>query len=173
MSALEHAVHFGGFVMAHAVWILSDLEAGELLCPIAVVTQGDGRKVIPFEAETQEEAVERGKLSLEQLRSSVDTWALAREGYYSLLGDGQPKTDALTVSSWAKGLDNLIVLRQLFLPVAMGGFTLIGPIGFSIHGLELEASLQAKFLTIAMEGVASHPHGADWEQWCAPKTQLN
>ena len=159
--------------MAHAVWIVSDLGAGELLCPIAVVTQGDGRKVIPFEAATQEEAIETGKLSFEQLRSSVDKWALAREGFYSLLGAGQPQTDVLTVSSWAKGLDEPIVLRQLFLPADKGGFTLVGPITISIHGLELDDSLQARFLAIAMEGVGSHPHGADWEHWSLPKSELN
>jgi hypothetical protein len=173
MAALENAVRFGGFVMAHAVWIVSDLAEGELLCPIAVVTQGDGRKVIPFEAATQAEAIERGKFSFEQLRSSVDTWALAREGYYALLGSDRADTDVLTISSWAKGLDEPLTLRQLFLPAGRGGFSLIGPISVSIHGVALEDPIQSKFLSIAMEGVLSHPRGGEWERWCLPKNKVN
>jgi len=53
MVPLEEALRFGGFVMAHSAWIASDLEKGELVCPIAVITKGDSRKVIPFEAATQ------------------------------------------------------------------------------------------------------------------------
>ena len=36
------------------------------------------------------------------------------------------------------GLDEPITLRQLFLPAGRGGFSLIGPIAVSIHGLDLE-----------------------------------
>jgi len=53
MSPLDDALRFAGFALAHAAWVISDLESGELLCPIGVVERGDTREVVPFEAESQ------------------------------------------------------------------------------------------------------------------------
>src|SRR5450631_2284473 len=165
MAVLEEALRFGGFVMAHAAWIASDLEIGELICPIVVITKGDTREVIPFEAETQAGAIENGKRSFEDLKSSVDAWALAREGLTSILGSDQPKMDSLAVSSWVKGLDEPIVLRQTFRPKGKGGFNLLGPMVIAIHGLIPEDEVHARLLPPVMEGVSSHPHGSNWEHW--------
>jgi hypothetical protein len=165
MVPLEEALRFGGFVMAHAAWIASDLEKGELVCPIAVITKGDSRKVIPFEAATQAEAIESGKRTFDDLKSSVDTWALAREGLFSVVGSDQPEIDSLVVSSWAKGLDEPIILRQLFRPKEKGGFGLIGQIVLVVHGMVPPDDAHAKLLFTAMQGVRSHPHGSSWERW--------
>jgi hypothetical protein len=168
MAALDEALRFGGFVMAHAAWIASSLATGELICPFAVVTTGDARKVIPFEAETQAAAIENGKHSFEDLKWSVDAWALAREGLFSVLGRDQPKIDSLLVSSWVKGLDEPIILRQLFRPKEKGGFGLIGQIVVAIHGMIPSDEVHAQLLLPAMEGVCSHPHGSGWERWSRP-----
>ena len=165
MVPLEEALRFGGFVMAHSAWIASDLEKGELVCPIAVITKGDSRKVIPFEAATQAEAVESGKRSFDDLKSSVDAWALAREGLFSIAGSDQPKIDSLVVSSWVKGLDEPIILRQLFRPKEKGGFGLIGQIIVAIHGVVPSCEVHARLLLPAMQGISSHPHGSSWERW--------
>jgi hypothetical protein len=52
MSALEKAAYFGGLVLAHTAWVVSDFDARALLCLIAIVEDGGEREVIAFEAET-------------------------------------------------------------------------------------------------------------------------
>lgn len=48
----EATLKLGGFVLAHAVWNVSDTDADELLCPLAVVERNGQRELIRFEAET-------------------------------------------------------------------------------------------------------------------------
>jgi hypothetical protein len=165
MNPLEDALRFGGFTLAHATWIVSDLEEGELLCPIAVVTKDDERKVIPFESDSQAEAIERGKNSLEELKDSVDRWAFAREGLLSIEETNDPKQDVIAVSAWVQGLDEPIILQQIFKPKASGIFSLIGPIRIAIHGQRPTEDVQLGLRLIAMQGVASHPHGSQWRRW--------
>ena len=165
MSALENAVRFGGFVLAHAAWIASDLQDSELICPIVVVTRGDAREVIPFEAESQAEAISMGNASLEELKNSVDAWALAREGLFSIPNGDAGKKDVLTVSSWVEGLDEPITLQQLFNPNSKGEFGLIGGLIISVHGQIPPEDTHSKLRHIAMQGVIQHPHGKEWNRW--------
>jgi hypothetical protein len=165
MSVLDDALRYGGFALAHAAWIASDLEPGELICPVAVVTRGDERKVVPFEASTQAEAIERGKASFSEFRDEADAWAFVREGLFSVVGEDAPKRDVLSVSSWVKQLDEPIVIQQLFRPKSQGGFCLIDDLMISIHGSMPSYDVHTRLCTIAMEGIAQHPHGERWSQW--------
>ena len=72
---LRHA----GLVMTHAAAIASVLEDGELICPFAVITKGENRQSIEFEASSQDEAVSQGWASLETYKEDFDLWAFARE----------------------------------------------------------------------------------------------
>ena len=72
LSPTKRAVRFGGMVLAHAAFVASDLAEGELICPFAIITKDDRRQVVPFEAESQAEAVANGKASLGELKSQVD-----------------------------------------------------------------------------------------------------
>lgn len=101
-------------MLAHAAWIASDLPAGELFCPIAVVEIGDSREVIPFEAVTQEEAIRLDKQKVAELTGAVDRWAFAREGLWSRLSSDTPKLDVLSVTAWSNGLDEPLILQQCF-----------------------------------------------------------
>ena len=165
MIPLDDALRFGGFVLAHAAWIASDLEAGELVCPVAVVETGDSREVIPFEAPSQEEAIRLGKQKMSELTGSVDRWAFAREGLWSILGSDLPKQDVLAVSAWSTGLDEPVILQQRFSPKSKGNFTLLGPIMILVHGMNCTAEIQSKLLPIVSRGISQHPHGENWSRW--------
>jgi hypothetical protein len=165
MSPLDDALRFAGFVLAHAVWAISDLEAGELLCPIGVVECGDSREIIPFEAPSQEEAIKLGKKKMIELTSTVDRWAFAREGLSSILGSNSPKEDVVSVSAWSAGLDEPITLQQAFSPKSKEGFALIGAVEIVIHGTKCTEQIQSKLLPIISRGIAQHPHGEGWRKW--------
>ena len=137
-------------MLAHAAWIASDLPAGELVCPIAVVEIGDSREVIPFEVATQEEAIRLGKQKVAELTGAVDRWAFAREGLWSLLGSDSPKLDVLSVTVWSNGLDEPLLLQQCFSPTAKGTFQLLDSIkivvlSFVVSG-NSHSALEAKRL---------------------------
>ncbi len=165
VPAFEDAIRFGGFVLAHAAWIASDQPAGDLICPFAVVVRGNEHELIPFEADSQAEAISRGKASFDELRPKVNKWSLAREGLWGYVGENAPKKDAITVSSWVKGLDEALHLSQLFKPAASGRFELIGEITIIVHGMILSGSAHEKLNEIAMEGIAQHPQGWEWDSW--------
>ncbi len=164
-SALEDALRYGGFVLAHAAWIASDLGAGELICPIAVIQKGVVREVIPFEAESQVQAINRGKASFDEFKDDVDAWAFEREGIFSIAGGDAARKDVLTVSSWVKQLDEPITLQQLFRPKAKNGFCLVGDLMISIHRAIPPDDVHGRLRTIVMEGVSLHPQGGNWNYW--------
>ncbi len=165
MSALEQSFRFAGFALAHAAWIASDQLPGELICPIAIITKGDERKVIPFEADTQIDAINAGKGSFEDLKHTVDSWALVREGYYSV-ADGSPsRRDVLAVSSWVKGLDEPVLLQQLFSPTSKGRFRLIGGLILTVHGVQLQKDAYDRMSAFVIQGIHQHPHGQRWTEW--------
>jgi hypothetical protein len=57
---------------------------GELLYPFALIETNGLRRVLRFEAESQEEAIESAKHQLDSLKTSSDMWAFAREGIMRL-----------------------------------------------------------------------------------------
>src|SRR4051812_12591641 len=101
MSVSAAALLLAGFVLAHAGWNVSDLEEGDLLCPLAVVEEHGQRTLDRFEAKTQEEAIAKGKAAMVEHSKTADAWAFAREG---LLTEETGKTDILVVDFWAKGM---------------------------------------------------------------------
>lgn len=80
LFAPDNVICHAGLVMAQAANIASVLDVGELICPFAVVTKGDSRESINFEAATQDQAISEGWASLEKYKEYFDLWALAREG---------------------------------------------------------------------------------------------
>ena len=165
MRPFESAIWFGGLVMAYAAWIVSEIEEGSLLCPFAFLQSGDERRVIAFEFESQAESVQRGEASLAEHRDTVDCWGFARDGLLSDSGSVQKKVDVLTVSSWRRGLDEPVILRQRYMPNMGGHFRLLGAIEVAVHGAVTPEPAQTSFRSLAMSGVQSHPQGALWLTW--------
>src|SRR5689334_1387184 len=101
MPIPESAVLLAGFVLAHAVWSVSDLPKGDLLVPLAIIEKNGQREVLRFEAETQAEAINEGKATLVKHQADADAWAFAREGQFK--EDGK-YVDVISVDAWAKGM---------------------------------------------------------------------
>ena len=161
----ELALRFGGLALAHAALIASDLAEGELICPFAIVTKDDRRQVIPFEAESQVEAIERGKASLEELRDQIDFWSLGREGLWSDSDSTSGKVDVLVISAWTHGMDAPITLMQRFRPAATGNFSLLGSVDIILEGTILSDDRAATLRTLVSEGIAQHPNDVPWSSW--------
>lgn len=164
-SLLERAIRFGGMVLAHAALITSDLPEGELMCPFAIITKDNRRQLLPFEAETQEAAVENGKASLDDLRDQVDYWGFGREGLWSDSEVTADKTDVLVVSAWAPGMHEPAVLMQRFRPAATGQFVLIGMIEIILEGQMLTAERGKHLRALVREGISMHPSAVPWAEW--------
>ena len=164
LSATERAVHFGGMVLAHAAFIASDLLEGELICPFAIITKDDRRQVVPFEAESQAESVEKGKASLAEFKDQIDYWGFGREGLWSEHG-ATDRTDVLIVSSWTHGMEEPVILMQRFRPAASGQFLLLGAIDIVLAGEVLASDVAAPLRVLASEGIAMHPSQVPWASW--------
>jgi hypothetical protein len=144
--------------MAQLASIASVLENGELVCPFAVITKGDNRQSIEFQARSQDEAVSEGWASLEKYKDHLDLWALAREG---LLKGPNGKEDVLLVAAWTHGMLEPVVFLQRFLPRDKDGFALLGPV---VAQDQPEGELD-RIADAFMEGVRAHPKGRLWSSW--------
>ncbi len=163
MSPLDDALRFGGLALSHAAWIASDLEEGQLICPIAMIEREDVREVIPFEAETQQEAVEQGLQKIREF-TDVDRWTFIREGLMTRQ-ESVPKVDVLRISSWSLGLDEPLTVVQRFSPNWPGPFGLIGSPIVAIHGIVCEEPTQSRLRALVEGGARSHPQGEMWMKW--------
>ncbi len=122
-----------GFLLAHAVWSVSDLPEGELLVPLAVVEVNGERSLQRFEAETQEEAIAAGKAAMQSATTTAEGWALARGG--CLDRDGRT-IDVLSVDFWAKGMTKPAIILQEYQPPARSDrFRLLGDPVLEIGGV--------------------------------------
>lgn len=165
MEISASVFRFGGFVLAHAALIASNQDKGELICPFAVVAKDDNRQLIDFEAATQEEAVAKGKASLDEYREHVDFWSFAREGLYSVIDQPGPKTDVLLVSAWAPGMIDTIEIMQQFVPSYPGPFVLLGEPDIFIDGKVQREEAATSVRSLVSEGIKQHPKGNRWATW--------
>ena len=85
------ALPLAGFVLAHAAWSVSDLPEEDLLCPLALLEDSEGgRRLVRFEAESQEQAITLGKETLSSPDAGTNAWAFAREGSWPSADSGEP-----------------------------------------------------------------------------------
>jgi len=119
----DSLILLAGFVLAHAVWSVSDLPKSELLVPLAIVVEHGQRQLLRFEAPTQEQTIAEGKTTLANRQAELDAWAFGREG---LMPEGTGKVDVLTVDAWVKGMARPITFVQRFRPYSSGAFRITG-----------------------------------------------
>jgi hypothetical protein len=163
MSVPEASVLLAGFTLAHAVWSVSDLPEGELLCPLAFVEEGAQKQLFRFEADTQEESISRGKQLVSEKSSSASAWALAREGQ---MNTSTGHVDVLVIDAWSPGLEEPITYLQPFQPFATGAFKLLGPAVPIVGGSMLSPEQSEPYLAILYRGVSSHNEAANlWAEW--------
>ena len=156
-------VLLAGFALAHAAWSVSDIPAGELLVPLAVVEKNGGRQLLRFEAKTQELAIAQAKAELTERQPELDAWAFVREG---VISRGTGKEDVLSVDAWAKGMRQPITFVQEFCPYSSGAFRVRGDAMVIVEGRALEGAEAARLVKQLYEGVLQHPKaGHLWQGW--------
>ena len=159
----DEALEYAGLVLIHCAVIADSHREGELICPFAVLNDGDGRRIVDFESETQEEAVSKGWASLADAKSRSVAWAFGREGIYRD-SDGKG-TDVITVTFWLPGMTTHYSVQQLFGRAHDQGLYLLGEPTLLEHGDDL-AELVTDWSEAALaSGIASHPKGPRWSSW--------
>jgi len=164
-SAAKDSFLLAGFALAHAAWSVSDLPDSELLVPLAVVERGGQRELLRFEADTQEEAIKKGKRAvIEEI--DADAWAFAREGALRLQATQLPQ-DVLVVDFWVEGMKNPSTIIQPFVRYTEGGrFRVVGEMIVTSGGQMLDSSLMQQAVNAINEGIQEHPKVVElWHTW--------
>jgi hypothetical protein len=163
MAIPESAVLLAGFVLAHAVWSVSDLPKGELLVPLAIIEKSGQRELLRFEAETQVQAINNGKAAVAKRQADADAWAFAREGQFK---EGDKYVDVISVDVWAKGMDAPMTFVQRFQPFASGEFKLLGEAWVVIDGKVQTGTVSDQLIAQLNRGIQSHSKAAKlWPEW--------
>jgi hypothetical protein len=162
------ALQLAGFALAHAAWSISDTGTNELLTPVALIESEGERRVLRFEAATQEEAVGNGKAAMAEATPTADAWAFAREGSWRAAADGEAQ-DVLAVDFWARGMDAPATVVQ---PFARAGrnrpFRLLGAAALVVGGRPVDAAAAGPALATLREGIRAHSKAAElWPAWRA------
>ena len=163
MPIAETAILVAGFALGHAAWSVSDLPAGELLVPLAIVVRGDKRELVRFAASTQTDAISNGKATLEELQSEATAWAFVRDGLIPI--DGK-KSDVLILEVWSKEMPSTVTFIQRYQPFSSGQFKVLGPAMVRIDGITQGAEESKRLDDLLYRGVSEHPRaGSLWSQW--------
>jgi hypothetical protein len=168
MTALSApALSLAGFALAHAAWSISDLEDGDLLCPLAVVEQHDGsRRMTRFEANTQEQAILAGKAAMRSATSVAAAWAFAREGAWRQIGEDS-SVDVLALDFWGSGMTAAANLIYPFYRATNGGRFRIGSApSIVVGGRVLSSDVASPSFGTILTGVHSHAMVTKlWPDW--------
>jgi len=152
-----------GLALAHAAWSVSDLEDGDLLCPLAMVQRPDGYHLIRFEAKTQEEAIAIGKAEMSKADPAIRAWAFAREGHFR---ESAGPVDVISVDFWSVGMASAGTLVQRFVPYATGTFRLLGDPLLVLEGVAQDAMNAQAPLELVQAGIRQHSEAAKlWDTW--------
>jgi hypothetical protein len=151
-----------GFVMAHSALIGDSLEPGELMVPYVIFEQSGKRKVIDFEADTQELAVENADKKLIELSSKEGVWAYSQDGLITT--ENGNKQDGFFFKVWTPGMTKALEAYQMYDSTP---FKLVGSIqilNFEETGLDIDTT--EEFINALTDGISSHPSaGQKWESW--------
>jgi len=120
-----------------------------------------------FEADTQEEAIARGKAKMATLGEELDAWAFAREGPLNEKGN---KIDVISVDLGVKGTKTRVTIIQRFEPYAKRRhFRLLGDPEIAIDGVVQDSRRVKDMLETIRRGVSQHSRAAPlWDGWRQP-----
>jgi len=161
----DEAIEYAGFVLVHCAAIADANREGELICPFAVLADPDGKQVVNFESETQEEAVAKGWASLGEAKSRKVWWAFGREGIYRD-PDGKG-TDVFTVTVWTPRMKHHHSFSQRFGRGPDQALYLIGNTEALKHETDYAEPVQRWNEAALIRGIDSHPRGSHWSRWRA------
>lgn len=148
-----------GLILAHSVLIGSELQEGELLVPLVIYYQDEGRKIKAFEAGTQQEAVNLGNSFINNLDEQVDRWAYVQDGLITL--QSGHKQDVYFIKAWAKGMSEPLELYQMYKTKPYALVDNIKTINYLNTGLTIEEA--NSFAEGLDEGIFSHPSASKKE----------
>jgi hypothetical protein len=156
----DPVVALAGFALGHALWNVCDFEEeDEVLCPLAFTFDGEDKRLLRFEAESQEDAIDVGLSTLLE-DGSLTQWAFAREGIFRT--ETGP-VDVLLVEAWGQGLDARIMFAQPFVPAVSGRFALLGEPAVFVGD---QPTSDPALVQRLREGVMSHQKAAElWDSW--------
>ncbi|MEP7066874.1 MAG: hypothetical protein ABI889_12625 [Gemmatimonadota bacterium] len=167
MSLPESVLSLAGFALAHAAWSISDAEGDDLLCPLAVVESREGaRRLMRFEADSQEAAIIAGKNAMLDASRDAAAWAFAREAAWRKMGN-ERTGDVLAVDFWAAGMPGAATIMQHFNRAAnCGRFRIGGVPALVVSGMQLSPDVASASITSIMAGVRAHTAVAElWPTW--------
>ena len=150
-SPLAAAEELAGFLMAHAVWCVSD---GSTLAPLMGYVKGGERIVARFGAAQVKDAVEQAQAWMERNPENAERAVFIHDAYVTLEGR---RLDALvaTIREYVlppMGLQVVLPYR----PAAAGGFAVYRPKFQAFAGIADLAALGEAFF----RGVNQHEQGA-------------
>jgi len=154
VSSPQAVLELGGLALAHAFRILPELNDDELLCPFAIVIGAEGRELIDFEADTQENAVAAAKSYLAGPDRSVERLAFARDG--RSLTTNLEYVDAISVSVRDMLSNYECTFSQLY-RFSAGCLEFFGPIEFMLGDEADDAALADARRGFVVAGMDSHP----------------
>lgn len=161
MNHQDSVVELAGFTLGHALWNACDFEEGELLCPLAFVETGEGRELLRFEADSQEEAIENAYQEFSQIEG-LASWAFAREG---VLNTTSGRVEVIVVEAWTEGMETPVVFAQQYEPNTAGEFALLGPTLVIENGI-LKSERVEPMREALKRGVQTHEKAAVlWDAW--------
>lgn len=161
------ALSLAGFALAHAAWSMADADPGEMLCPLGVIQERDGaRRILRFEADTQEQAIIAGKDAMHRASTEMAAWAFAREGAWRKMG-AEKTGDVLAIDFWSVGMTDVATLIQPFSRAERGGRFRIGGVPTLVLGDTLLARDVAQpVIQAIVDGVHAHSAVAElWPSW--------
>jgi hypothetical protein len=150
-SPVGAAEELAGFLMAHAVWCVSD---GSALVPLLGYVKGGERVLARFTAAQVKDAVEQGRAWMERNPENAERAVFVHDAYVTL---PDRRMDALIAdlreyAQPPRGLQIVLPYR----PAAAGGFAVYRPKFQGFAGIADFAALGHAFF----RGVNQHEHGA-------------
>jgi hypothetical protein len=149
------------------MWSVSDTAEDELLCPLAIIQHGPERRLLRFEAETQEEAIQAGKDAIPKWQTAGNVFAFAREGQWRPGGPHAEAEDVVTVEFWGPGMDAPERILQPFRRAGSDGAFGISQTPQLVIGDRIVQGEDARAIVeVVLEGVQSHSAVAPlWRTW--------
>ncbi len=150
-----------GYALAHFAWSLADRDAGDQLCPVAIVASAGDRLLCRFEPGTGDEADLMGRFMAHRLSASAGAVAVARKS----VSRGEAGTvDVIVVQAWGTGLaEPITVVQEFQAPESASGFRLLGE-PMIVQGRQVqEPAVVRPLLDEVYAGIRQHPEARG--QW--------
>ena len=146
--------YYIGFSLCQGTYIESVIEPTELLVPYAAFWSGQKPNLVPFEAESQEEAIKVQKDTIAFNGPKFDGWSSGMEGLITLKNGS--KSDVLVIEAQMNGMSKPFQVLQLF---GKSPFRLTDLIFSPSTEVTPELRKSSDFMTHLWSGINAHPQG--------------